>query len=78
MQNCSRRSISHSSQYPSPWETAEVETMMSSVVFVTTAEHIARSVTIQQALCITQATMPRITLISTPNIMRNITRMPFD
>ena len=52
--------------------------MMSSVVFVTTAEHIARSVTIQQALCITQAIMPRITLISTPNIMRNITRMPFD
>ena len=52
--------------------------MMSFVVFVTTAAHIARSVTIQQALCITQAIMPRITLISTPNIMRNITRMPFD
>ena len=52
--------------------------MVSSVVFATTVERIARSVTIQQALCITQAIMPRITLISTPNIMRNITRMPFD
>ena len=52
--------------------------MMSFVVFVTTAEHIARSVTIQQALCITQAIMPHITLISTPSIMLNITRIRFD
>ena len=64
------RSLTHSLTHTISisWETAEVETMMSSVVFVTTAEHIARSVTIQQALCITQATMPTYYLISPATI----------
>ena len=47
--------------------------MMSSVVYVTTVEHIASHVITLQIPCITQIIMPRIIRTSTLSIMLNIT-----